>query len=267
MGTVARRLGRTKWEWRVWFPASGAPKSLAGTVARIGRPSVAECRQDVYWDLGSTLTPSVGLKEREANAFEMKTLVASCEKSGMQAWAKQEISLMGRTELAETRHKLDADSYLKVLGLKKLGQKRDKGESKREREQLCALRSVATATLFDTGLLDRKRTAKSVIPTLASPLRTAVLKQRWKTYDTRIGATVECVNVELRMPWAKKGEASQLWTSFAVEGDERTVRSWHTEHFAPWWEDFQKKNGKSTAFVAGYPEFVGKIAQRADSRR
>jgi|EP01043_Picozoa_sp_COSAG02_P044269 hypothetical protein len=262
MSALGRRLAKTKWEWRVWFPASVAPKSLAGTAARRGALEASESRQDVYWHLGSTLTPVVGLKEREANAFELKTRVDACERSGMEAWSKQKICDLSRTELLETRHKLDADSYLKALGLKKLKQ-RDvpDGDSKRQREQLCALRSIATATLVDTGLLDRRRVAKSVIPTLAAPLRTSVLKQRWKTYDSHIGAKVECVDVELRMPWAKKGTASQLWTSFAVEGDEHTVREWHEAHFTPWWEKFQRKHGKSAAIVAGYPEFVGKIAQ------
>ncbi len=263
MGAVVRRVKAPKWEWRVWFPEHCAPASLVGTAARRGAAGASETRRDVYWDLGSKLTRTVGLKEREANAFELKTLVATCEQSGMEAWQKHKICDMSRTELLETRHKMDADSYLKALGLKKKLKQRDvpDADDKRQREQLCALRSIATATLVDTGLLSRKHIAKSVVPTLASPLRTSVLKQRWKTYDSRIGAKVECVDVMVHMPWAKPAAASQLWTSFAVEGEEHTVRSWHDAHFAPWWEEFQATHGVNTAVVAGYPEFVGKIAQ------
>lgn len=266
MGVAARHVGGKgrplKWEWRVWFPTSVAPKSLAGTVARRGAAGASETRQDVYWDLGNKLTGVLGLKERDANAFEIKTLVATCEQSGMEAWQKQTICHMSRTELLETRHKLDADSHLRALGLKKLKRRDVPGaDSKRQREQLCALRSIATATLADTGLLSRKRVVKSVIPTLTTPLRTCVLKQRWKTYDSRIGAKVECVDVEVRMPWAKKKGASQLWTSYAVEGDEHAVRNWHDVYFKTWWDGFQEKNGEGAAIVAGYPEFVATIAQ------
>ena len=268
MAEVARRACRRsttpKWEWRVWFPTTCAPSSLVGTSARRGTSKKSEVRQDVYWDLGSTLAPIVGLKEREANAFELKTRVAICERSGMEFWQKQKICDISRTGLLETRNKLDADRYVKALGLKKLARSDCPNlGSRRQRKHLCALRSIATATLVDTGLLNHERVAQSVIPTLAAPVRTCVTKKRWKTYDSSVGAKVECVDVDIRMPWSIERGAMTLqrWTSFAVEGNEDAVRGWHDAHFTPWWEEFHERNPESTAIVAGYPEFVAKIAQ------